>query len=425
MMKTEPLKSKGKKVKHILVMLWRTYKEASFILKVSVLFVAGIILGLILGDQAIVLKPVGTLLINLLSFVAIPVIFLTVVLAVNQLNIATLGKLGGKLILYYAATTAAAVLIGVSLALLIGPGKGLTLPHTSVEQPEIPLISDIILQIVPSNLFSAFAAGDLLAIMFAAIVIGAALSSMNHSSDVQLAEQGQLVSKVTAALNQLFYKILDGILLVAPIGIGAISAVTFGTQGMDTLLSLSKFLAVFYLGILIHWCLVYAFFLRISGFPVIPFLKNTKEAYGTAFFTSSSLASLPIAIRSAQKAGVSESVANFSLPLGAVFNSDGGALRMGASIVFAANIMNLNLAFSDLLLIVLIGTVISVGTSGVPAAGLVTLSVVLGVFGLPLEIVALIAGIDALIGMGGTASNVMGDMVGAAVIDKRKRKVPA
>ncbi|WP_082194126.1 dicarboxylate/amino acid:cation symporter [Bhargavaea cecembensis] len=406
--------------------LWKRYKEASFILKVSVMFVAGIILGLLIGDQAIVLKPVGTLLIHLLSFVAIPIVFLTVILAVNQMNIATLGKLGAKLIFYYTATTAAAVLIGISLALWISPGKGLTLPHAPVDPPQTPHISDILLQVVPENLFSAFASGDLLAIMFTAIVMGAALSAMNFSKDSQLAEQGQLLGGVVAALNKLFYKILDGVLLVAPIGIGAISAVTFGTQGLGTLLSLSKFLAVFYLGILIHWTVVYTFFLRFAGFHVIPFLKDTKEAYGTAFFTSSSLASLPVAIKSAQKAGISERVANFSLPLGAVFNSDGGALRMGASIVFAANIMDLNLSFSDLFLIVLIGTVISVGTAGVPAAGLITLSVVLGVFGLPLEIVALIAGIDALIGMGGTASNVMGDIVGAAFIDGRKhRKSPA
>lgn len=108
------------------------------------------------------------------------------------------------------------------------------------------------------------------------------------------------------------------------------------------------------------------------------------------------------------------------MPLGAIFNSDGGALRMGVSLVFAANITGLNLGFMDFLIIVVIGTLLSVGTAGVPAAGLVTLSAVLGMFGLPLEIVALIAGVDALIGMGGTASNVTGDIVGAAVIDKKK-----
>src|SRR5699024_10723142 len=145
-----------------------------------------------------------------------------------------------------------------------------------------------------------------------------------------------------------------------------------------------------------------------------------KEAYTTAFFTSSSIATLPIALESAKKAGVSESTAYFSLPLGAIFNSDGGALRMGASLVFAANLIGLYLDFMDFVIIVIIGTLLYVGIAVVPAAGVVTLSAVLRIFCLPPEIVAITAGVDALIGMGATASNVTGDIVGAAVIDKKK-----
>lgn len=199
----------------------------------------------------------------------------------------------------------------------------------------------------------------------------------------------------------------------------AISAATFGTQGWATLKSLLLFTATFYLGLLLLWVLVYSSFIKLSGYAVLPFFANIRDASATAFFTSSSLASLPIAILAAQKAGVSAKTANFALPLGAIFNSDGGALRMGVSLVFAANIMGLDLAWFDLATIVVIGTLLSIGTAGVPAAGLVTLSAVLSLFGLPLEIVALIAGVDALIGMGGTASNVVGDIIGAAVIDEK------
>lgn len=405
--------------------LWQKYKKTSFLLKTSIAFVLGIAVGLIFGEGASIFKPAGTLLIHLLSFVAIPVIFLTVVLAVNQMDIARLGKMGGKLILYYMATTAAAVLIGLAFALWINPGTGLTLPNAQVDKPDTPHISEILLKIVPENIFEAFTSGDLMAIMFVAVVIGIAMSSMNYSKDSQLAEYGALLNKVLQALNKMFYKILDGVLLYAPVGIFAISASAFGSQGWGTLVSLLKFVGVFYIGIAVLWILVYTTFLKISGFSPIQFFKDTRDAYGTAFFTSSSIATLPVAIKAAQNAGVSETTANFSLPLGAVFNSDGGALRMGVSIVFAANITNLSLSFSDFFLIVLIGTVLSVGAAGVPAAGLVTLSAVLTVFGLPLEIVALIAGVDALIGMGGTASNVMGDVVGAAVIDKPHKKMSA
>lgn len=402
--------------------LWSKYKETPFVIKITTGFIAGLLAGIFLSDYTGFLVPFGTLLLNLLSLVAIPIIFLTVILAVNQMSLKQLGNTGGKLILYYTITTAAAVVIGLSLALWLKPGKNIVLPDVVVDKPEIPHFSDILLQIVPKNLFEAFSTGDLMAILFVAVIMGMALSTMKFSTDTKIAEYGDLMDRFFTALNTMFYKILDGVLLYAPIGVFAISATAFGQQGLETVKGLLTFLAAFYLGAIILWIFVYSAFIKFSGFPVLKFYKDTKEAYTTALFTSSSIASLPVAIRSAQKAGVTERTANFSLPLGAVFNSDGGALRMGISLVFAANITNLNLSITDFVIIIVIGTLLSIGTAGVPAAGLVTLSVVLALFGLPMEIVALIAGIDALIGMGGTALNVMGDIVGAAVVDRKENK---
>ncbi|GAB2726533.1 dicarboxylate/amino acid:cation symporter [Halomonas garicola] len=398
--------------------LWKTYRDTPLVLKMAAGFLLGIAAALIFRDQATLVKPLGTLLIHLLSLLAIPVIFLTVVLAVSQMNLPQLGKMGGKLLLYYLTTTALAVLIGVSLALFFNPGSGLSLPDTSVDKPDIPHFSDILLQIVPRNLFAAFTSGNLMAILFIAIIIGMAVSTMRFSREEATREHGMRVERLFTALNEMFYRILNGILLYAPIGVFAISASTFGNQGLETLKSLLYFTGVFYLGLVILWSVVYTGFLSLSKHSVGAFFKNIREAFTTAFFTSSSIATLPIAIKAAKKAGVSETTANFTLPLGAIFNSDGGALRMGVSLVFAANITGLDLAFSNFVVIVVIGTLLSVGTAGVPAAGLVTLSAVLGMFGLPLEVVALIAGVDALIGMGGTALNVTGDIVGAAVVDE-------
>lgn len=383
----------------------------------TVAFVLGIIVGLIFQQDAAIVKPLGTLLIKLLSLIAVPVVFLTVVLAVNQMNPKQLGKMGGKLLLYYAATTAAAVFIGLGLALWFNPGDGLSLPDAKVEKPETPAISDVLLSIVPDNLFAAFSSGDLMAILFLALIIGIAMAGMRFSNDEEMNRYGDILHQFFSAANELFFRILNGILLYAPIGIFAISAASFGSQGWDTFTSLLKFVGTFYLGIALLWIFVYSLFLKLGKVSVFDFFKKTKDAYSTAFFTSSSLASLPVAIDAAKKAGVSEKTANFSLPLGAVFNSDGGALRMGVSIVFAANITGLSLSPGDFFLIVVTGTLLSVGTAGIPAAGLVTLSAVLAMFNLPLEIVALVAGVDAIIGMAGTASNVMGDLVGAAVVD--------
>ena len=401
---------------------WMGYKNVPFIAKMTFGFIIGIIVGVIFGKEAEVLKPLGTLLINLLTLVAIPVIFFTVVLAVNKMSASQLGRIGWKLILYYALTTAAAVLIGLGLALWFEPGKHLTLPNTVVDQPTAPNFSDVLLNIVPDNIVTAFSTGNVMGIMFLAIIIGAAIAIMKSSKDMQVNEYGVMLEKFTNALSELFYTLLRGILFYMPIGIFAISASSFGGQGWGTLKSLFAFVGVFYLGLLLLWVFVYVGFLLLSGTPLLNFFKQTKEAYTTAFFTSSSIASLPIALKSAKKAGISDNVANFALPLGAIFNSDGGAIRMGVSIVFAANITNLQLSPPDLLMIVLVGTLLSIGTAGVPAAGLVTLAAVLTMFGLPLEIVALIAGVDAILGMGGTASNVIGDIIGAAVVDKSEEK---
>ncbi|GGB36326.1 dicarboxylate:amino acid:cation symporter DAACS family protein [Oceanisphaera marina] len=400
--------------------IWKKYNDTSLVIKMSAGFLLGILVALVFQEQAAVLKPLGTIFIRLLSLIATPVIFLTVALAIGRMNIRQMGRLGGKLVLYYAATTAMAVLIGVSVALLLSPGNQLSLPDITVKQPDIPVVSDMLIKIVPENIFAAFSGGDLMAILFVAIIMGMAMSRMCFADDEKMRSHGALLEQLFSAFNELFYKLLKGILLYAPIGVFAISAATFGTQGWETLSSLLMFTATFYLGLLLLWSLVYTFFLKMSGHSIRPFFANTKEAYATAFFTSSSLATLPVAIAAAKKAGISDRTANFALPLGAIFNSDGGALRMGVSLVFAANIMGLDLAWFDFVTIVVIGTVLSIGTAGIPAAGLVTLSAVLSLFGLPLEIVALIAGVDALISMGGTASNVTGDIIGAAVIDEKE-----
>lgn len=398
------------------------YKTSSFILKMTIGFILGILIGIVLGPDAAVLKPIGDILIKLLNLIAAPVVFLTVVLAVNQMNPAQLGRTGGKLVLYYAVTTAAAVLIGLGLSLLINPGKSLTLPTAEVNKPETPAASDVILSIIPDNLLKAFTEGNLMGIMFLAIIIGFTISGMRFSTEEKIRNYGVQLQSLMNAANVLFFRILQGILLYAPVGIFAIAATSFGTQGWDTFTSLLKFTAVFYFGIALLWIFVYSGILKLYRIPVRNFFIQTKEAYTTAFFTSSSIATLPVAIEGAKKAGISERIVNFSLPLGAVFNSDGGALRMGASIVFAANVTGAQFSLIDFLTIILVGTLLSIGTAGIPAAGLVTLSAVLTMFDLPLEIVALIAGVDAIIGMAGTASNVIGDVVGAAVVDKSERK---
>lgn len=401
--------------------MWKNYKNSSIVLKMTIAFISGLIIALILGENAKFLEPLGQILIRLLNLIAIPIIFLTIVLSVSRINLATLGRMGGKLFLYYSITTGLSVFIGVIIALIINPGENLTLPKTSIDKPSIPSFSDILYKIIPDNLIKTFSSGELLSILFIAIILGISMSILLSSSDKNTQQKTESLQSLFEILNKLFNIILNGILLYAPIGVFGISASTFGSQGLNSFKSLLLFTLTFYIGIFILWLLVYFSFLKLANKPVWKFLKDTKEAYLTAFFTSSSIASLPISIKSAKKANISNEVINFSIPLGTIFNSDGGALRMGVSIVFATNVTGINLSLENLFMIVIIGTVLSIGTAGIPAGGLITLSAVLSLFGLPLEIVALIAGVDAIIGMGGTASNVLGDIIGAAVIDKKNK----
>ncbi|ANQ65687.1 dicarboxylate/amino acid:cation symporter [Staphylococcus equorum] len=401
--------------------MWKNYKNSSIVLKMTIAFISGLIIALILGENAKFLEPLGQILIRLLNLIAIPIIFLTIVLSVSRINLATLGRMGGKLFLYYSITTGLSVFIGVIIALIINPGENLTLPKTSIDKPSIPSFSDILYKIIPDNLIKTFSSDELLSILFIAIILGISMSILLSSSDKNTQQKTESLQSLFEILNKLFNIILNGILLYAPIGVFGISASTFGSQGLNSFKSLLLFTLTFYIGIFILWLLVYFSFLKLANKPVWKFLKDTKEAYLTAFFTSSSIASLPISIKSAKKANISNEVINFSIPLGTIFNSDGGALRMGVSIVFATNVTGINLSLENLFMIVIIGTVLSIGTAGIPAGGLITLSAVLSLFGLPLEIVALIAGVDAIIGMGGTASNVLGDIIGAAVIDKKNK----
>lgn len=399
-------------------LIWNKYHKTPFAFKMLGGFALGILVGIIFGQRADVLQPFATILLRLLKLVALPIIFLTIISAVNIMDLHELGKKGWRLLLYYTVTTAAAMGIGLSLAYLFEPGKHLTLTGVAQQAPKSLKWSDFLIHMVPQNIVGTFESGNLLGIMILGMLVGLGIAVLRASNNKEHKAQGEFLHHGFEALNTLSFKVLDWLLAYVPFGVFAIAAVNFGQGALQKMGSLVEFVGIFYLGLFIHWLVVYSSFLRLKGVPVFTFLKDTRDAYVMGFVTSSSLASLPVAIDSAKKAGVSSETADFTLPLGAIFNSDGGALRMGVSIVFAANIAHVALAPLHMVTIVLVGTLLSVGTAGVPAAGLVSLSAILVLFGLPLEVVGVIAGIDAILGMGGTASNVMGDIVGAAYVDE-------
>ncbi|WP_338753441.1 dicarboxylate/amino acid:cation symporter [Bacillus sp. FJAT-52991] len=403
--------------------LWNWYRQKSFMVKITSGFIFGLICGLLFGPSNQVVAPLGTLFLNLLKMIVVPLILLTLIISVNHSNPKDLGRIGGKIFPYYILTTAVAVVTGICIAKLMVPGKGLSLPTSSnFEVPEKTSLVDSLTNMVPSNIFQAFANGDILAVVFVAVIVGFAISFMRHSHEVKMQEMGDLLLKISEAGSEVTFRILNGILQYAPIGVFGITASTIGNQGMDTLLALSDFVITSYVGVLFQMLVIFPIILKAFKVPVIPFIKNTKEAIMTAFVTCSSLGTLPVTLKAAEKAGISDRVANFTLPIGATVNMNGSAIRFGVGVIFASEIAGIDLSLSALFGVVIAGTLAAIGTAGVPGAGLIGMSIVFTQAGLPIEIIGLTAGINVIVDMIFTCCNVTGDIVGAKIVDQSEKK---
>ncbi|OTG84218.1 dicarboxylate/amino acid:cation symporter [Acinetobacter sp. ANC 4558] len=392
--------------------------------KMTTGFILGIIVGIILGPKSSIFYPLGKLFLNLLQMIVIPLVILPLIVAVNNSHPKELGRIGLKIFPFYLVSTAVAVILGIILAKWTNPGVGLTLPNTaSVTAPESPSFINTLLNMVPTNIFHALTSGDLLAIVFITLVGGLAILFMRHSEDAKQRELGDLLYNVLQGCNEAVTKILAGVLLYAPIGVFGITANTFGSQGIETVIVLSKFIATSYLGVILLLVLVYPIFLKAFRVKVIQFYKNIKEAMLTAFVTSSSIGTLPITFKCAEKAGISEKVSRLTLPLGLAFNLNGTALRFGVAVIFASEIIGITLSIPELATIVIISTLAAVGTAGVPGAGLIGMSIVFSQANLPIEIVALTAGVNVILDMIFTCGNVVGDLVGAKIVDQTEQKL--
>ncbi|GAA0437336.1 dicarboxylate/amino acid:cation symporter [Lentibacillus halophilus] len=399
--------------------LWRGYIQASLISKITVALVLGILVGLIFGEDAAVLAPFGDLLLRLLRFLIVPLILFTLIVGVNQANLGSLGRMGGKVFVYYLMTSAFAIVVGIAVASLFNPGTGMTLDGSeSFDVPENPGVTNVLLSIVPNNIISAFSELNLLGIIFTALVFGIAISALRTSETNH--DLGEAVYRVIDGLNEATMTIMKGIIQYVPIGILAIIAEIVGKQGGDTLWSLSNVIAVLYIALLVQ-LLIYIIFMALTNINIKNFFKQGRTPMITSFVTQSSSGTLPLTLNAAKNLNLKKSLYGFSLPLGATINMDGAAIRIAVSAVFAANVVGDPLSFMQMLQVVLVGTLASVGTAGVPGAGIIMIATVFAQLGLPMEAVGLLTAIDVIIGMGCTALNVTGDLVGTSIINKTEQ----
>lgn len=321
-------------------LLWNWYMGKSFMLKITVGFILGLVFGVVLGPQSSIFSPLGVVFMNLLKMIVIPLIFLSLLVAVNHSSPTELGRIGVKVFPIYVVTTALSVAIGIVVAKFMNPGAGVKLDTgATISVPDRPGLIDTILNMIPTNIVKTFADGNILAIVFVAIIIGISMLYMRHSENDTHKEMGDTLMKFVESANEVTLRILSGILEYAPIGVFGITAATIGSQGLDTVIALGKFILTSYIGVGLLIIVFYPIILKLWGGKVIQFYRDIKDCMLTSFVTASSLGTLPISIRAAKRAGIDESIANLTLPIGATVNMNGTALRLGVAVIFAAEIM--------------------------------------------------------------------------------------
>ncbi len=384
--------------------------------------VLGVIVGAIFGSDAAVLKPIGTLFINAIKMLIIPLVFCSLIVGVTSLqDTAKMGRIGFQAIILYLLTTAAAISIGLLLAIIFVPGEGLnmTAEGGATLAKEAPPFIQTLLNIVPKNPINALASGNILQVIFFALCLGISL--------VLIGEKAKPVVTVFESLAEAMYKLTALVMKLAPFGVFGLMAWVAGKYGLQVLLPLIVLIVLVYVGCIIQVLFVYSGIIKIiGGLSPIRYLQGIVNPAAIAFTTTSSSGTLPATIKAArEELGVSKPIASFVLPLGATINMDGTALYQGVCAIFVAQAFGVDLAMTDYLVIIMTSTLASVGTAGVPGAGLIMLSLVLTTVGLPLEGLAIVAGIDRILDMARTSVNVCGDLMVSVLISKNEKEFDA
>ena len=388
----------------------------SFTSKILIAMAAGIVVGVIFstfgeslgGLQEILIEgmlyAVGQVFIALLQMMVVPLVLVSLVCGVTALgDVRALGRLGAKTLGLYLATTAVAIVLALAVARLLNPGQGFELAgQVAFESQPAPPLRDVFINMFPRNPIQALAEGQMLQIIVFALLLGYAMTVAG--------EAGRRLSNIFADLNEVVMKMVLLVIRTAPIGVFALIARTFATQGLDIFRPLAGYFIAVVIALLLHLCLTYTTLLKLAGLSATRFFSKMRAVMTFAFSTSSSSATIPLTLNTLEKRlGVKNSVAAFTVPLGATINMDGTAIMQGVATVFVANVYGVQLAIADYVTVILTATLASIGTAAVPSAGLIMLAMVLSQVGLPVEGIALIIGIDRLLDMLRTAINVSGD----------------
>lgn len=395
--------------------------------------VTGIIFAFISPDNVVrkyallVAAPLGTLFINLLKMIVTPVIIFTLISGVASIEPSRLGKVGVKIIIFYMLTSLMAIVVGLVIGNIMQPGQGIVLAETTqtIAAKKAPSLVETFLAIVPTNPFASIAKGEVLPIIFFSIFFGIALAFARDSKDTKVKESADVVYKFFDGCAQVIFRVVGWVMLYAPIGVFFLIFQVFTQQGAEAFGPLLHVTVSVYIGLALQIFVVYM--LICAAFKINPvlFLKKVYEPWLTAFVTRSSGGTLPVSMDTAErKMGVSKGVYSFTLPLGATINMDGTTIYLGVCAIFIANAVGMPLDASQQMTVIITAVLASIGTAGVPGAGAIMLIMVMNSVGLDVTqgnvklAYAMILGIDALLDMGRTSMNIVGDLCGTCVVAK-------
>ena len=390
-------------------------------MKIFIALVLAVIAGLLMQNHAEFaneyIKPFGTIFLNLVKFIVGPIVLFSIMSGVVSLrDIRKVGSIGGTTVIYYFCTTAVATAIGLFFANLFKKlYPVLSTSSLSYEAPEATKPMNVVVGIFPSNFISPISEANMLQVIVMALLIGFAI--------ILLGEQQAATIEGIERWNSIFMKVMEMILQLSPIGVFCLLCPVIAENGPKVIGSLAMVLLTAYIGYLVHAVCVYSMTVKfMGGVNPLTFFKGMMPAIMFAFSSASSVGTLPLNLECTEELGASREVASFVLPLGATINMDGTAIYQGVCAVFIASCYGINLSLSQMVTIVLTATLASIGTAGVPGAGMVMLAMVLASVGLPIDGIALVAGVDRIFDMGRTTLNITGDASCAIIVSNMMKK---
>lgn len=387
-------------------------------LQIFISMILGVALGLFCGPEYLNfintwIAPLGTIFMRLIRMMVVPIVLSSLIAGVCSLgDTGRMGRIGLKTFVLCEATTLIALFTGILFGIIFQPGVGVNL-----EVAQAPLttsqsisIRDMLTNLVPANPLVAIANGDMLPVIVFSLIMGCGI--------VAAKEKSRTVPAFFIGMADICYKVIGWVLKLAPIGVFGLITPVVAESGSAVLLPLIKVILAVYLGCVLHGVIVYASLLALCGFPVLGYFKNSLPASLVAFTGCSSSGTLPVTMECANRIGISQGISSFVLPLGSTVHMDGTGIYQGVCALFVAQIYGVELGFYQYCLLVFIGSLVAIGTAGIPGGAFIMLTMVLSGLGLPLEGAALVAGVDRILDMAVTCLNVTGDSIVCGIIAK-------